>query len=237
MIIEETVEKDIQKYLTEKREVEVLSAYFFFLEKVHTLSPVLSLKDKVIYSTKEHALQTLEEKNALWKEVKVLVKKGNFHVNEYTKKIYICPFSGKVFGDNTHPNPQDAIYHWVANCPENKENDHGMKTKRFYVSEDPKMIKKYLDLKVNDEVRVVYSSLASRKLFQDREGIRKEYEKKYLSQISLEESYEQEKYQLEAELSELLKRELVEEKVQEFAYALSQRELIYPLIRHWFEED
>ena len=61
-------------------------------------------------------------------------------VNEQTKKIYICPFSGKVFGDNTHPNPQDAIYDWVSTCAENNERVGGLRVKRFFVSEDPEMI-------------------------------------------------------------------------------------------------
>lgn len=72
------------------------------------------------------------------------------------RKIYICPFTGKVFGDNTHPNPQDAIYDWVSKCPENKERLDGIKVKRFFVSEDPDVIKNYIQKRREPISKIVF---------------------------------------------------------------------------------
>ena len=51
-----------------------------------------------------------QKEGKLWRETEIKIQVGQPSVNEDTQKIYICPFTGKVFGDNTHPNPQDAIY-------------------------------------------------------------------------------------------------------------------------------
>ena len=56
----------------------------------------------------DQAIDALEKENKLWNETEIKITYSKEAVNEETKKIYICPFSGKVFGDNTHPNPQDA---------------------------------------------------------------------------------------------------------------------------------
>ena len=79
------------------------------------------------------------------RQTEIKIQVGKPTVNAQTKKVYICPFTGKVFGDNTHPNPQDAIYDWVSRCPENTERVNGLKVKRCYVSEDPEIIQNYIE--------------------------------------------------------------------------------------------
>ena len=131
IVIPETIKSEMLRFLKKNKKADLITTYLFFLEKKFNLKPVLFIRDKVIYQSREDLIHRLEEAGKLWRETEIKIQYGQQSVNEQSKKIYICPFTGKVFADNTHPNPQDAIYDWVSKCPENTERVGGLKAKRF----------------------------------------------------------------------------------------------------------
>lgn len=207
VIISEEHKQLLEKYLTENRPAELISTYLFFIEKKFNLQPVLFPRDKIIYESAEEAVKALESEGKLWHETEIKISFGEDAVNEQTTKIYICPFTGKVFGDNTHPNPQDAIYDWVSKCPENKERHGGLPVKRFFVSEDPEVIKSYIGrMKIKEPIKkVVYSSVLSGKLFNSKESVIKDFKNNYLKPMSLDEVQNQDKFKIEEKFLDLSK--------------------------------
>ncbi len=126
VVITEEQKRVLEEFLEENRPAELLNTYICFIENKFNLHPVLFPKEKMIYQSPEDLIKLLEKEGKLWHETEIKIGFGNLSVNEQTRKIYICPFTGKVFGDNTHPNPQDAIYDWVSKCPENTERVGGL---------------------------------------------------------------------------------------------------------------
>src|SRR5437868_1685609 len=110
IVITEEQKKVLEQFLEENRPAELVNTYLCFVENKNRLEPVLFPKDKIIYQSSDEAVKQLENTGGLWHETEIKIGYSHASVNEETKKIYICPFTGKVFGDNTHPNPQDAIY-------------------------------------------------------------------------------------------------------------------------------
>jgi len=132
VVISEDTKTQLEKFLHENRPAELINTYLFFIENRFKLQPILFPKEKIIYQSAAIAVKALEEKGGLWHQTEIKISFGESSVDEQTKKIYICPFTGKVFGDNTHPNPQDAIYDWVSKCPENTERVGGAKSKEIF---------------------------------------------------------------------------------------------------------
>src|SRR6516165_8147072 len=143
-VINEEMRTTLKQFLGENSSAELVNTYLCFIEKKFNLQPVLFPKEKIIFQSSEEAVKEVEKTGKLWHETEIKIGFSNLSVNDQTRKIYICPFTGKVFGDNTHPNPQDAIYDWVSKCPENTERVGGLRVKRFFVSEDPEVIKNYI---------------------------------------------------------------------------------------------
>ena len=144
LMIPERVQTELENFLKKNRKADLVTTYLFYLEKKFHLDPVVFMREKKIFQSEAELIKALEAEGKLWRETEIKMQVGPPTVNALTKKVYICPFTGKVFGDNTHPNPQDAIYDWVSKCPENKERLDGVKVKRFFVSEDPEIIKNYI---------------------------------------------------------------------------------------------
>ena len=48
-------------FLKKNKKADLLTTYFFFLEKKYSIQPVLFLKEKTIYQSKEEILKKLEE--------------------------------------------------------------------------------------------------------------------------------------------------------------------------------
>ena len=211
--------------------------YLFYVEKKFNLHPVLFPKDKVIYQSAEDAVKHVEKQQQLWHETEIKIGFSNLSVNDQTKKIYICPFTGKVFGDNTHPNPQDAIYDWVSKCPENTEKVNGLRVKRFFISEDPEVIKSYAaKFKPKESItKVVYSSVLSGKLFNSKESVIKDFKQNYLKSLSLEDVQNQNRYTIEQHFLEFIQQQLVEDKIAAFVEALSEFEEFTPYVTQWLE--
>lgn len=235
--ISEDVKNSLKEYLTNNPDAELVSTYLFFVEKKFNLHPVLFAPEKMIYQSEEEAVKALEVQNKLWHEAEIKISMGQTSVNEQTKKIYICPFTGKVFGDNTHPNPQDAIYDWVAKCPENKERVGGLKAKRFFVSEDAEVIKSYIaKMKPKEPItKVVYSSVLNGKLFSKKEAVIADFKKNYLKELSLFEVQNQNRFQIEEQFLNFIQKQLVEDKITAFVEALAEIDDFHTYVTQWVE--
>ncbi|MBN4067368.1 DUF2709 domain-containing protein, partial [Simkania negevensis] len=158
-------------------------------------------------------------------------------VNEETRKIYICPFTGRVFADNTHPNPQDAIYDWVSKCPENKERVGGLPIKRFFVSEDLGIIKKYIFPRKKAVTKIVYSSVINSKLYNSKKAIIDDFTANYLKPWSLHEVQNQNRFELSQNLLAFVQEHLQEARLTAFVETMSEFEEFMPYVNQWIEEE
>lgn len=237
VIINEDDQKALKHFLEANTPAELVNTYLFFIENKFNLQPVLFPKEKKIYQSAEEAVKALEKEGKLWHQAEIKISFSNQAVNEQTTKLYICPFSGKVFGNNTHPNPQDAIYDWVAKCPENTERVGGLKVKRFYISEDPEVIQNYLAKNKPKEpiTKVVFSSVLSSKLFNSKEAVIEDFKKNYLKRLSLLEVQNQNKFEIEEHFLSFIRKQLSEEKITAFVEALAEIKDFVPYVEMWME--
>ena len=231
-------EKDeLLQYLKKNRSSDLVMAYLHFVEKKHKVKPVLFPKEKTIFRSLDELIETLEAEGKLWRETEITIQFGQQSVNEGTKKIYICPFTGKVFGDNTHPNPQDAIYDWVAKCPENKERIGGLPVKRFFVSEDPEVIKNYITERKSSVKKVVYSSAITGKLFNSKKSVIDSFKKNSIKALTLFEVQNQNRYEIEESFLGFIQEHLTEEKISQFVEALSVYPEFESYLGKWIEAE
>jgi hypothetical protein len=237
IVINEDDQLVLKKFLSENRSAELINTYLCFIENKFNLQPVLFPKEKKIYQSIEDAVRQLEQRGELWHEAEIKVSFSNQSVNEQTKKIYICPFTGKVYGDNTHPNPQDAIYDWVSKCPENTERQGGLRVKRFFTSEDPEVIMSYAAKNKPKEPikKVVYSSVLSGKLFNTKQGVVEDFKKNYLKRLSLVEVQNQNRFEIEEQFLAFIRKQLAEDKITAFVEALAELEDFSPYVERWIE--
>jgi len=234
--ISETLKDELLKFLKKNKKADLITTYLLFLEKKFNIDPVLFIRDKMIFQSQDELIKRLESQGKLWRETEIKIQYGQQSVNDQTKKAYICPFTGKVFGDNTHPNPQDAIYDWVSKCPENKERVGGLKAKRFFVSEDPEVIKNYIVKRKEPITKIVYSSAVTGKLFNSKEAVIDDFIKNQLKPIPLEEVPNQNRFQIEETFLAFIQKQLEESKINSFVETLSQYEEFSSHIDQWLEE-
>lgn len=238
VVITDELKNVLSQFLHEHRPPELINTYLCFIEHKFNLQPVVFPKDKVIYQSADDAVRQLETEGKLWHETEIKIGFGNLSVNEQTKKIYICPFTGKVFGDNTHPNPQDAIYDWVSKCPENTERVGGLRVKRFFVSEDPEVIKNYITKTLKEPIKkVVYSSVLSGKLFNSKAAVVEDFKRNYLKKLSLVEVQNQNKFQIEEHFLNFIQKQLAEDKITAFVEALAEIDDFLPYVERWVEAE
>jgi hypothetical protein len=234
----EEIKASLRDFLSQGETPEVVGAYLHFVEQKYGVHPVLFPKEKRIFRSANDVIPFVEKQGKLWHEAEITIGSYEESVNEGTKRLYICPFTGKVFGDNTHPNPQDAIYDWVSNCPENTERVKGLRVKRFYVSEDPEVIRSYIKKQLPQQPirKTVYSSALSGKLFSSKEGVIEDFKKNHLKRLSLFEVQAQNRYQIEESLLSFIREHLTEDKVAAFVEELSSFEEFSPFIAQWVGE-
>ena len=233
--ITEEQKKILLEFLKKNRNVDLVTIYLAFVEEKFKVKPVLFPRDKTIYQSLDGLLQRCSEPGKLWRETEITIQFGQQSVNDKTKKIYICPFTGKVFGDNTHPNPQDAIYDWVAHCPENTERAGGLPVKRFFVSEDPEVIKQYVSERKASVKKVVYSSALTGKLFSSKAAVIEDFKKNHIKYLSLIEVQNQNRFQIEEEFLKFIQKQLNEEKIAAFVEALSEHPEFKSYLKKWVE--
>lgn len=230
------IRTEILKYLKKSKNPELVSTYLLYIEMKHDVQPVLFPKEKRIYKSLKDLITHLEKKEALWHKTEIKVQFSKQTVNEETTKIYICPFSGKVFGDNTCPNPQDAIYDWVSKCPENTERAGGLRVKRFFVSEDPEVIKDYIKERKKAINKVVYSSAISGKLFNTKEAVIEDFKKNHIKPISFQEVQNQNRFEIEESFLKFIEEKLTEDKITQFVENLSEFEEFQPFVDQWLDQ-
>lgn len=235
MALSDTMKHALLQFLQERRSPELLAAYLFYLEQRFHLQPVVFVRDKVIYQSAETAVKKLEADGKVWRETEIKIGYGPPSVNEQTRKIYICPFTGKVFADNTHPNPQDAIYDWVAKCPENTERIGGVPAKRFFVSEDPDIIHNYIKPPKEPICKTVFSSAVTGKLYNSKEAVIRDFKENYLKPMTLVEVQNQNRFQLEDSFLNFIQDHLQEEKIASFVETLAEDEAFHPFVNKWIE--
>ncbi|MDF2549213.1 MAG: hypothetical protein K0S07_280 [Chlamydiales bacterium] len=239
IVISDETKLLLHAFLEEKRQPELVATYLYYLENQYKIKPVVFPKEKKIYQNVEEIIHKLEYEGKLWRETEIKIRSSNDQaVNDETRKIYICPFTGKVFGDNTHPNPLDAIYDWVSKCSENTEKVGGLKVKRFFVSEDPEVIKSYAqkDRPKETVTRVVYSSVISGKLFSSKQAVIEDFISNYVKPLSLVEVQNQNRFEIEDLFLKFLQEHLQEEKVAAFVEVLSEIEEFQPYVSQWLDE-
>lgn len=232
-------QKSLKAFLAETKHPSLVSSYLFYVAQKFSLSPVLFVRDKIIYQSVDSALQILERDGKLWRETEIKIGYVTSAVDELTKKIYICPFTGKVFGDNTNPNPQDAIYEWVANCKENTERVGGLKVKRFFISEDAKVIQEYASKNKPKApiTKIVFSSAINSKLFHSKEGVIEDFKENYLKPMSLVEVQNQNRYQIEEGFMAFIEKQLSDDKIAAFVEALSEIQECMPHVERWLQDE
>ncbi|MDE3045100.1 MAG: DUF2709 domain-containing protein [Verrucomicrobiota bacterium] len=228
---------ELLKFLKKNKNTDLVTIYLTFVEEKYKLKPVLFPREKMIYQSLEDLIKRLESQGKLWRETEITIQFGQQSVNEETKKIYICPFTGKVFGDNTHPNPQDAIYDWVSKCPENKERVGGLPVKRFFVSEDPEVIRNYMSERKASMKKVVYSSVITGKLFNSKQAIFEDFKKNHIKFLTLFEVQNQNRFQIEEHFLAFIQKHLTEEKIAEFVEALSEHTEFASYLEKWVESE
>ncbi len=237
LVISESLKEELLKFFKKNRKADLITTYLFFLEKKHNIYPVLFIREKTIYQSQADLIRRLEDQGKLWRETEIKIQFGQQLVNDQTQKIYICPFTGKVFGDNTHPNPQDAIYDWVSKCPENTERSGGLKVKRFFVSEDPDVIKNYIGKRKEPITKIVFSSAISGKLFNSKAAVIEDFVKNQLKPLSLIEVPGQNRFQIEETFLQFIQKQLEEGRIAAFVEQLSGMSEFAPYTEQWTEEE
>lgn len=235
--IPEGIRQQLLKFLKKHPKGDLITTYLFYLSKKFGIEPVIFPRDKLIYQSEKQLVEKLEKEGRLWRETEIKIQFGRENVNDQTKKIYICPFTGKVFGDNTHPNPQDAIYDWVSKCPENTERVGGLRSKRFFVSEDPDVIQNYIVKRKEPVTKVVYSSAITGKLFNSRAAVLDDFQKHHIKHLTLMEVPSQNRFQIEEGFLEFIQNHLQEQKIAEFIESLSAAEEFATYTEQWLEEE
>lgn len=233
----EELKKILQDFFSKNKAPDLITTYLFYLEKKHKLSPVLFIKEKTIYKSEEDLISILDSQGKLSRKTNIRIQIGKPTINAKTKKVYICPFSGKVFGDNTHQNPLDAIYDWVSKCPENTERVGGLKSKRFFISEDPQLIASYLKEQKQTVEKTVFSSYITGKLFNSPEAVVEDLTKNFLKPMALSDAASQNRFQLEDDLLQFIQEYLEEGKISEFVEQASSIEEFTPYVSSWLEEE
>ncbi|SYX08574.1 Protein of unknown function (DUF2709) [Chlamydia poikilotherma] len=237
MNISGSIKQKLLQFLGKQKAPELLATYLFYLEQALNINPVVFVRDKIIFKTPEDAIRILEEGKKIWRETEIQICSGKPEVNEHTKRIYICPFTGKVFADNVYADPQDAIYDWLSLCPQNTERQSGVRVKRFLVSDDPSMIKEYIIPPKEPIVKTVFASAITGKLFHSLPTLIEDFTSTYLRPMTLEEVQNQNKFQLEGTFLSLLQDALVEDKIAEFVESLADDTAFHVYISQWVDTE
>ena len=235
-VITESLKEELVRFLQKNPKADLLTVYLYVLSKKYNIKPVLYIREKTIFQSKEELIKSLEAQGKIWREAEIKIEVGQPVVNEQTQRVYICPFSGKVFGDNTHPNPLDAIYDWVSKCPENTERHNGLKVKKFYVSEDKEIIKNYIQKRKEPIKKIVYSSVTSGKIFSSKDSVVEDFKQNQLKEIPLAEVPNQNRFQIEAQLLKFIQSNIQESKIAEFVESVTDIKELEEYAKSWLEE-
>ena len=93
LVITPHVKDELADFLKKNPKVDLLTAYLFFLSCKNNIEPVIYLKEKTIYRSRDELLKQLEKEGTLYRETEIKIQFNKESVNDETTKIYICPFS------------------------------------------------------------------------------------------------------------------------------------------------
>lgn len=238
MTISENQKKSLLRFISQNKHPELIATYLFYIEQKFQLQPVLFVQDREVYQSLEDAISILEKEGKLWRETEIKIGYEMAAVNDQTTKIYICPFTGKVFANNTHPNPQDAIYDWVSQCKENTERVGGVRAKRFFISEDPGVIQEFaLKCKPKEPItKVVFSSGINGKLFHSKEAVIEDFKTNYVKPVSLPDVQNQSRFQIESSFMKFIEQHLGDDRITSFVEALAVIPEFSSIVERWLQE-
>ena len=121
--------------------------------------------------------------------------------------------------------------------PRNKERVGGLKVKRFFVSEDSDIIKNYIVKRKDPITKIVFSSVATGKLFNSKSAIIEDFLAHQLKSIPLTEVPNQNRFQIEEHFLAFIQKQLEEAKIASFVEALSPFEEFSSFLDLWLEEE
>ena len=109
--------------------------------------------------------------------------------------------------------------------------------KRFFVSEDPEVIKNYIVRRKDPITKIVFSSVVTGKLFNNKATVVEDFIKSQLKAIPLLEVPNQNKFQIEETFLSFIQNHLEESKISSFVEALSGFDEFSTYLDQWLEED
>ena len=229
----------LEKQIKAKKNPSCGTAYMYYLKNILKISPVVYMPSKTIYESIQHCIEHLSDKNEIYRETSIKICYQASAVNNETTKIYICPYSGKIFGNNTHENPQDAIYDWVSRCPENKDYINGIKSKKFFISEDPKTISQYINKNEKTIEKKVYAPFHNKGILKDKvyntiSSLEKDIANKCFKSISIQDCDDESRYIISDGLTN---NYLNDDTFTEFYNILSNREEFDYFTHLWSQEE
>src|SRR5262249_13175671 len=107
--------------------------------------------------------------------------------------------------------------------------------KRFFVSEDPDVIKNYISERKASLKKVVYTSLITGKLFNSKQSVIDDFKKNHIKTMSIFEVQNQNRYQIEEHFLGFIQKHLTEDKIASFVEALSEHKEFEPYLEKWVE--
>ena len=210
--------------------------YILILQHVHDIDPVVFLPNKVIFKNSEDAVHKLTTKahthNIAIETIKILMHRQAAVVNDETTKIYICPYTGKVFGNNTCNYPEDEIYDWVSTYA--TSNNIGTGTK-FFISSDKELINTYLSSNP-DNYKTVYKIQGNNQLFLDVVTAEKQLVKS-LVPMDLNSVLNQNKFQIEASFLKVCQHVLQDSYISKIVAVLNQAPTLKQYSHIWENQD
>jgi hypothetical protein len=235
IVITENLKDELVRFLKKNKKTDLSTIYCYYLEKKHQIKPVLFIRDKTIYQSQEKLLETLEGQGKLWRETEIKIQLGQQNVNEQTKKVYICPFCGKVYADNTYLYPQDEICHHLSKqCKDNTQRVNGLPAKTFLVSEDAEVIRSYIPKQKEAKKKIVYSSAVTGKLFNSKQAVLDDFIKNQIKPYSFSEIPNNTRFNMEESFLAFSEKHF--NNIPAFYEVISRIDEFDPYMDQWSEE-
>ena len=112
-----------------------------------------------------------------------------------------------------------------------------MKVKRFFVSEDPEVIKNYIQKRREPITKIVFSSGVTGKLFNSKKAVLDDFEKNQLKDLELVDVPSQNRYQIEEHFLAFIQEQLDDTKISAFVDAMSAYSEFETHVNRWVEEN
>jgi hypothetical protein len=111
-----------------------------------------------------------------------------------------------------------------------------MRVKKFYISEDPEVIKSYIKELKEPLKKIVYTSIITGKLFHSKEGVVEDFITNQIRPIPMKDVPTQNRFEIQEAFLEFIQTHLEESKIAAFVEALSQYEPFAKHVQRWMEE-